>query len=131
VISFVGDTLEDQHGGRIYRRLGENRLLISEAFADSGTVGSNDSPWYFAYERLAVIGDHPWQASVGGKPALAEGASGSDRSGGFLLPDGTLFWTSVSIRDDRSEIVRRVIDLETGQERAEAPQRNLEGLCRP
>jgi hypothetical protein len=129
LISFVGEAMKTQSGGRIYRRLGENRLLVSEALADTGFIGPNDWPWYNATEILAVIGEQPWKTVVGGKPALADSA-GSDYSAGFMLADGALFWTAVSTRDGQTT-QRRVIDLETGKERSEAPQRQLEGLCRP
>jgi hypothetical protein len=116
-------------GGKIYRRLGPDKLLISAALAGTGSVAPGDEPWYFTKENLQVLLVHrAGGMEVGGRPALAPPAFG-DLSTGVMMPGNKFYWTATSARRDRG-LVQKVIDLDTFAVTS-PPLRQQEGLCPP
>lgn len=123
-------------GGKLLRRLGPDRLLVSTAMADSGGVSSSGEIWYSAQEKLAAVGAGgaiAWQRQVGGPLALVypPAPSASAAADGYLLPQHQLFWTAWAMRNGILTAQNLWLDLATGATLPTPARRVLEGVCAP
>jgi hypothetical protein len=121
--------------GKLVRRLGEDRLLVSTALGASGFV--RGLLWYYRDEELAAVGARGailWKTRViGGAPALAfpPGTSTTHAGDGYLLPGNQLYYTGFAMRDGDLVGVQAWLDLATGALLPTPPKRILEGVCVP
>lgn len=122
-------------GGRLLRRLGPDRLLVSTALADSGFVSGQ--LWYHQPEEVASVGPRgaiAWKRNLGAVPALIypPGTSTTHGADGYILPDGRLFFTGWAMRNGGLTANHAWLDLTTGVvAEVYPPKRILEGVCVP
>lgn len=122
-------------GGKLVRRLGADRLLVSTALADSGFVPG--LLWYSRSEELAAVGARgaiAWRRQLGASPALVfpPGTSTTHGADGYLLPGGQLYFTGWAMRNGDLTADSFWLDLASGVVAATPPpKRLLEGVCVP
>jgi hypothetical protein len=133
---FIDDTGRRSIGGKLIRRLGPDRLLVSSGMTDSRFVPRGSGAWYGAQETLTAVGAHGatvWRQVVNGLPALAPASARGTiaNSGGFLLAQNQLFWTAYETYDGQLTSYNRWLDLATGALLPTPPKPALQGVCRP
>lgn len=132
ILVFVDDNGRRELGGKILRRLGDNRLLVSLGAAKSAYFSSGQGAWYATQETLAAVGNGAvvaWSRAVGGRPTLVD-TSVPRTSNGYLLPNHQLFWTAW--QNNGTYTTQQVwVDLDSGAALPVPGRRILEGVCVP
>lgn len=117
--------------GAFYRRLGNDRLLVSEAYASFATATERELVGE-GWRAVGARGVTAWRRGLGGSPALTNVRNSSFGSVGVPLPGNRVLWSAYSFMNGSSSFQTTTVDLATGLiVSTKVPVRALEGVCRP